>query len=281
MLSHMNAEEAYQIIDEGHPRLRFCERFDDASTLWNYARHSHPYIELMYFIEGRGDITVSDTAPVVTDTKLTISLFDTVVYPANWAHQEEAVPERRREIICLWVELPALVVGAPIQVQDKDGELRGIFEYLHREAKREQPRADLLEYGLKILLIHILRLNEQAREGGHLTVVLQYMQTRYGERTSLDELAGLVHISKSYLSRLFKREMGMTVVEYMNRLRVSAAKRLLVSTNLGVNEIAYQVGYESPKYFFRTFKAVTGESPVHFRKRNESKREQGASPDAF
>lgn len=80
------------------------------------------------------------------------------------------------------------------------------------------------------------------------------------------------HISKSYLSRQFKRQTGMTVIGYVNRLRVEAAKRLLTGSELRVDEIAYQVGFESPKYFYRVFKAAAGASPAAFRKSYTSER---------
>ena len=62
------------------------------------------------------------------------------------------------------------------------------------------------------------------------------------------------------------RYTGTTVVCYVNRLRVEAAKRLLIATDGNAAEIAWQVGFESPKYFHRVFKAETGESPTSFRK---------------
>ena len=274
----MNLEENYKIIQDGHPRLRFCEQFDDTSSIWNYSRHSHPYLELMYFLEGKGNITVSDK-------HLSISLFDTVVYPAWWAHQEDAVSERRRRIICLWVDLPELTLDAPLQVRDEGDALGDVFRLVYREAKREPQDAAVLEYSLKLLLTLVLRSQAEARlQEGHLAVVLQYIHTYYTERITLDDLAELEHISKSYLSRLFKKRTGMTVVEYVNHLRLDAARRLLVGTAQGVNEIAYQTGFESPKYFYRTFKTAFGESPASFRKRYKNvpreNAQDGAKPDA-
>ena len=68
------------------------------------------------------------------------------------------------------------------------------------------------------------------------------------------------------------RSTGMSVIRYVNRLRVEASKRLLIGSKLRVNEIAYQVGFESPKYFYRVFKAAAGASPAAFRKSYTSER---------
>lgn len=260
----MKLEDYYKIIQESHPQLKFCERFDDTSPIWNFTRHSHPYIELMYFIEGKGNLEVSGT-------QMTISLFDTVVYPANWEHQEDLISEKKREVICLWVDLPGLELEEPIKLQDRDNNLSQIFRSIHSEAKREKPEPLLLEYGIKLLLTIILRNNSEAMEHRDvLSNALQYIHARFSEKITLDQLADMEHISKSYLSRLFKRHTGMTVITYINHLRIQTAKRLLISSSESVNEIAYQVGFESIKYFFRTFKALTGESPASFRRRYKS-----------
>ena len=55
----MNYEEKLQIIQTGCPKLRFSAQFTDQSSQWNYSRHAHPYLELLYFTEGGGGIDVS------------------------------------------------------------------------------------------------------------------------------------------------------------------------------------------------------------------------------
>lgn len=257
-------EEYYQNIQNGRAELKFCERFNDGSPTWNYARHSHPYIELMYFMEGQGDLEVSGH-------KMSITLYDTVVYPANWAHQEAAATERRREVICLWVSLPELQLTEPIQLHDQSGELSVLFSTIHREYKRDRPDSLILEYLMKLLLTMILRnMNEPKSQDGILAYVLQYIRIHYAEPITLDRLAAMEHISKSYLSRLFKQQTGQTVISYVNSLRIEMAKHLLTATHANVNEIAYQVGYASPKYFHRTFRALTGDTPANFRKRYQN-----------
>jgi len=256
----MELSKYYNIIRDGRPKLKFCEWFDDRSDLWNFSRHSHPYIELMYFCEGKGRLEVSGT-------QMSISLFDSVVFPARWEHQEEPASERRREIICLWIDLPELELDMPMHMHDKDNMLNHLFKMIYAEAKRENPEPLLLEHMIKLLLTMLLRNQSEikAREGA-LAYVLQYIHSHFAEHITLEELAALEHISKSYLSRQFKQQTGMTVVAYINQLRIETAKRLLIGSEMSVNEIAYQVGFESPKYFYRTFKKLTDESPASFRR---------------
>jgi AraC-like DNA-binding protein len=204
----------------------------------------------------------------VSGTHMTASLFDTVVYPAGWEHQEAASAERLREVICLWVDLPELKLEAPIQLHDGDNQMQSLFQMLYREYKRPQSEPYLLEYGLKYLLTAVLRDQREALSGGgdFIDHVLQYINLHCTEHMTLDQLAELEYVSKSYLSRQFKKHTGMTIVAYINTLRIDFAKSLLVSTNANINEVAYQAGFESPKYFYRTFRALTGETPAAFRR---------------
>ncbi|HHT64854.1 MAG: helix-turn-helix domain-containing protein [Caldicoprobacterales bacterium] len=260
----MFLDDYYKIIQNSRPKLKFCERFDDTSPAWNFSRHNHPYIELMYFFEGKGNLEVSGT-------RMSISLFDTVVYPAHWAHQEEMISEKRREIICLWVDLPELELKESIQLKDRDNTLSQLFRLIYLEAKREEPEPLLLEYEMKLLLTLILRNNSEGRDHKEeLANALQYIHTHFTQKITLEQLADLEHISKSYLSRRFKKLTGMTVITYINHLRIQTAKRLLINSSQSVKEIAYQVGFESTKYFFRTFKSLTGESPSSFRNRHKA-----------
>ena len=260
----LKLDEYYRIISEARPKLRFCERFDETSGLWNFSRHNHPYIELLYFLDGKGKLEVSGR-------QMSISLFDTVVYPIGWEHQEEATAEKRREIICFWVDLPELKLEEPILLHDRDNDMSQIFLSLYREAKREVPEPLLIEYGIKYLLTKILRdQSENQFRGEFLTCVLQYIHNHFAEKITLDDLASLEHISKSYLCRQFKQQTGMTVVAYINNLRIETAKRMLLGSAMSVSEIAYEVGFESPKYFYRAFKALVGESPAGFCKKYRS-----------
>ena len=146
----MNYEEKLQIIQAGCPKLRFSAQFTDQSSQWNYSRHAHPYLELLYFTEGGGGIDVSGQ-------RLCAGILDTIVYPAGWEHQEQASAARKREIICLWIELPELQLEKPIQIRDHDNLFGRLFSYLYREASRPDASEYVLEYGMKLLLTELLR----------------------------------------------------------------------------------------------------------------------------
>jgi AraC-like DNA-binding protein len=82
---------------------------------------------------------------------------------------------------------------------------------------------------------------------------------------SLEAASERAGVSKNHLSFEFSRETGETFTEYVARVRVDEAKRLLATTSLLVYEVAVRVGYPSVEHFSRVFKKVAGVSPVKFR----------------
>ena len=75
-----------------------------------------------------------------------------------------------------------------------------------------------------------------------------------------------IAVSESYLTRTFRRDLGIAPWEYLTRYRIEQAKALLRVTNLTVTEIAHRVGYNDSAYFSRVFHQETGRSPVTFRR---------------
>jgi AraC family L-rhamnose operon transcriptional activator RhaR len=86
---------------------------------------------------------------------------------------------------------------------------------------------------------------------------------------TLGELAGVVHLDASYLVRLFGRHVGEPPLQYLTRRRAERAAALLLSTALPVAEIGAQVGWDSPAYFSRRFRAHFGLSAGQFRRQRQ------------
>ena len=93
-----------------------------------------------------------------------------------------------------------------------------------------------------------------------------YLQEHYKEIESLEELAKHFEFSKSYLCRIFKQQTGLTIVEYINRLKVQEAYKLLQETDLPIHEISAGCGFETVIYFNRVFKKIMGNTPRNARK---------------
>ncbi|MGE5528528.1 MAG: PocR ligand-binding domain-containing protein [Patescibacteria group bacterium] len=93
-----------------------------------------------------------------------------------------------------------------------------------------------------------------------------YIRAHYGEPLTLEGVAQKVFISPFYLSHLFKEELGLTFVEYVTRVRVEEAKRLLADNGLSILGVAQKVGYEDASYFSKVFRRATGLSPNQYRR---------------
>ncbi len=86
------------------------------------------------------------------------------------------------------------------------------------------------------------------------------------EEISIDEMAEKIGYSKSYRCHLFKKELGQTIITYLNSLRISHAKFMLQHYPYQrINEIARDCGFDSPSYFTKKFKEKEGITPEEYR----------------
>lgn len=93
----------------------------------------------------------------------------------------------------------------------------------------------------------------------------QYIEQHYSERFTIEQLAKLTHLSNRTFQRRFKEATHFPVHAYIQKIRIEAAKRLLESPGLSVNEIIFETGYQDPKAFRNVFRKETGVSPSTYR----------------
>lgn len=95
--------------------------------------------------------------------------------------------------------------------------------------------------------------------------VQEFIEQNYSERITVDQLASMFALSRRNLERRFKKATSNSIVEYVQRVRIEAAKMSLETSRENVNEVMYNVGYSDPKAFRVTFKRITGLSPLEYR----------------
>lgn len=103
-----------------------------------------------------------------------------------------------------------------------------------------------------------------AAEHPQLASALRYMHAHFAEELTLARLAGHCGLSQAYLCRLCRRETGLTPGEYLLRVRMEQACRLLREGELNVSQVALRTGFNSVAYFDRRFRAHTGVSPSEY-----------------
>ncbi|MEY9095422.1 response regulator [Paenibacillus sp. RC84] len=94
-----------------------------------------------------------------------------------------------------------------------------------------------------------------------------WIDAHFVEEITLEQAAERVHLSLHYFSKMFKRHMGETFIDYVTRLRIERAKELMKNDELSLKEVCFEVGYKDPNYFSRVFRKVTGISPTGYRGR--------------
>ena len=102
-------------------------------------------------------------------------------------------------------------------------------------------------------------------------IMVDYIHNHYEENINRNMLAELIRLSPEYVGKMFKKEMGMGISEYLNNFRIQKAQNLLSTTNYKVIDIALMVGYDNMPYFSSLFKKTVGMSPVEYKKMLKTK----------
>jgi transcriptional regulator GlxA family with amidase domain len=99
----------------------------------------------------------------------------------------------------------------------------------------------------------------------------EFIENNFQDKLSVEQLADMFAIGRRSLERRFKKATNNTVVEYIQRVKIEAAKKSFESSNKNVNEVMYDVGYNDTKAFRTTFKKISGLSPLEYRNKYNSR----------
>ena len=150
-----------------------------------------------------------------------------------------------------------------------------LTETMAQELTGEQFGAATLVKGrLLETLIDMIRQLEMEERGqfAHkwqetlVSEAMEYLYQHGAEKTELADVAEHLAVSERQLNRIFKTATGTTVIHYFNKHRILQARYYLISTNLGLKEIAERLSYYDQYHFSHSFKKATGLTPSQFRK---------------
>jgi AraC-like DNA-binding protein len=139
-----------------------------------------------------------------------------------------------------------LIIYSKYPLYDREGKIIGLAG-IHREV--EGTRATPKSYG-------------------RLSRAVQHIHAHYNQPLSAGNLATMVGISQSQFERLFRRLFGANPSQYLLRVRVNAASRLLAETSKSITDIALETGFYDHSHFSRTFSRLMGMAPLAYRKRH-------------
>lgn len=148
-----------------------------------------------------------------------------------------------------------------------------IFQSLLDTARRDHYQVtQRIHYLASYLLLELLHDAAQQRDARNsnlsdgVLVVLDYIHAHYAEPITTQSIADRFGYHPVYLERLFKRELGRTITQYVNETRIEASQNLLVSSILPIESIAASCGFSDAKYYMRVFRRIVNMTPSQYRR---------------
>ena len=246
---------------------------DEAQIAWHGRSHSHPgsLYELHYFITGEGSFRDGTTVYSIAPGSLYLTI-------PGATHQISATNARKP------ITYYAILVDAEgdhevLGLLEKLGERRSSFAigpaqrffFADLLGKRASGRPELIMAAYHGLLAFLYSLAagqvgaQRPADNAHVEKALAIMQGAIERNLDLGAICDRIQLSREHFVRVFTERMGMPPMRYYTRLKIEAARAMLSSTNLRVQEIAYKLGFENQFGFARAFKRVSGMTPTEYR----------------
>ena len=243
---------------------------------WHSTLHTHPFTELFYVVDGKGEFNIQGQ-------RFPVKPNDFVIINPQVEHTELSSPDEPLEYIVLGINglsfsnlTPVSEGGHPFSFFNLRDEQKDILRYLNamvQEATSQSMSYELVCHNLlEILLIKILRhqhfdleVGKQSKATKDISFIKHYLETYYHESIQLEDLASMTHLSRFYISHSVKKEIGMSPMEYLIAIRIKESKILLRTTNYSISQVADIVGFTTPTYFSKQFRKSTGISPTDYR----------------
>ncbi len=225
---------------------------------------------LVYICKGRGKITIGSNEHLVKSGE-SFLVFPHITF-AMKADSEDPWEYRWIEIkgsLATWlIEQTAFRKDSPVVGVFPD---IGIEEMFDINSENSNTLYEICRINGKIFMLLSYYMEYfpcvAEKSTDYVFLAREYIQKNYRDpECTVKKVAYYIKIDRTYLYRLFKNETGMSVIEYLNKCRVSEASILLVDDNVSIKDVAYYVGFTDQMYFSRVFKRVTGHTPTEYRR---------------
>ena len=231
--------------------------------------HYHSSYELYYLEAGKRDY-------LVEDKYFTISAGDFVLIKPNVLHRTNGGYSLRTLVGFTPAFLQKTYTPAAIKhmlkcfdnvlispPEEMQSELKNILQSL---AKHTNPIDFASELG--VLLRKLSKCTPDNHYDKRMSTIIKYINQNFSEIYSIEDIADRLHISKYYLCRLFKEATGITLIDYLNTIKVKNACKFLETTDKDILEISQLCGFNSSAYFSNVFKKIMSVSPSKYRQKN-------------
>lgn len=256
------------------------------STYSMHSAHSHSYYEMYYLMDGKCNLFIQDTV-------YSISSGTIAFIPADILHKTTYTGSKPNERLYIeftqdYIEgltecfgetwLKDNLFGKIIYIpKDQRPVINSLLYKIQTEHQSTERFAELLtKTYFHELIVELLRHcdNTSFFTGDNnikiadeaIQRAMNFIARNYQHKVTLGDIAQLLHLNASYLSKKFKTVNGMGFSEYLNNVRINQSEKLLLETSMSITEIAFSCGYENSNYFGDAFRHINGISPSTFRK---------------
>ncbi|MFC5649617.1 AraC family transcriptional regulator [Paenibacillus solisilvae] len=257
--------------------------------------HSHAFYEIYYFQEGECNYLIGDKLMTLHPGDLILMHGMTLHCPnpspsrpyiRSIIHFDPAYahkilqPEPAAVLLKPFEELRNIRISLSAQDQLEMEKLLKEMSSLYEQRNDDNRVVALTAYDRFTLrffeLLHIIRgwcrepirdREHRSHKEQHVQSVITYLEDHYEKDVTLDDIAAALHLTKPYLSNLFKEVTGTTVFKYLYNRRINQAKMLFrLEPERSVSDVCSVVGFQHLAHFSRLFKATVGTSPESYRK---------------
>ena len=275
------------VTNHYHPKV-FAYYFKQWESYY-MAFHSHKEVEIMYVIDGKCMVDTEEESVsmkkgdfILLDSHVSHRLIVDKSTPCRMLNvefyftQKEGVFPSIKEMAAENKDLAELLLrGRPYVVLKDPNEVYHILKSLVLELDKKKSETELMNHlQLAQLLIQMARMVAEEKEeqrdhqlaNVYVKKTIEYLHHHYDCDIQVKDIGNAVNLHPGYLHRIFKQQIGSTIMEYLTSLRMEKAKMLLADTDIPVIEISYYIGINSRQYFSTLFKKHTNQTPGEYRK---------------
>lgn len=253
----------------------------EPNSKWSIALHFHKYFEFIGVFSGKAIVKYNNKVYKIEAPAV-------LVYEKGFLHEEKSDPKDPWQTLCMGVDFPVKeeeknpfynkIKGELFQIKDP-GKVKKILDHMLELFKESTDfnfgKDEIINGELHRFLRVIAEANtgkpaenEPDNKSAIVIKLKKYIASNYAKKLTLKDLTNVVYLSPYYLSHVFKNETGYSPIEFVIKMKIDKAKKLLKNKNITISKIAEEIGYDSIHYFSRIFRAVEGITPSEFRRKN-------------
>lgn len=160
--------------------------------------------------------------------------------------------------------LQSIILDYSIYLESDRSKLDELVERYRNMTLLEEMQVIIKELIYRVCTLVMQIKNKNYRR--EIVEIMEYIEEHIGEKITLASIASQINMNESYISRLFKSETGMNIIQYINVSKMEKAKELLKEKNMIVKDVAYALGFEEQSYFNRMFNKYFGVNPKEYKK---------------